>query len=138
MGRFVPPTLKIIPAKEIHLLICRSSIMVWNSILITLLADGADARFTYPETICKMGMTITKAERLIRITPSNAGLLPHRMIGRARADWCVADEFSKANHNPIAWIEGASIRTVSAGEKITLNASGSSDPDNNSLSYHWW
>ncbi len=56
----------------------------------------------------------------------------------ARADWCVADEFSKANHNPIAWIEGASIRTVSAGEKITLNASGSSDPDNNSLSYHWW
>ncbi len=56
----------------------------------------------------------------------------------ARADWCVANEFSKANHQPIARIEGESIRTVNAGERITLDASGSSDPDNNLLSYHWW
>ena len=36
----------------------------------------------------------------------------------ARADWCVADEYSKANHQPVARILGESVRTVRPGEKI--------------------
>lgn len=56
----------------------------------------------------------------------------------ARADWCVADEYSKANHQPVARILGESVRTVRPGEKIILDASSSFDPDKNSLSYQWW
>lgn len=47
----------------------------------------------------------------------------------ARADWCVADEYSKANHQPVARILGESVRTVRPGEKIILDASPSFDPD---------
>ncbi|WP_418207977.1 REJ domain-containing protein, partial [Bacteroides sp.] len=54
------------------------------------------------------------------------------------ADWCVADEYSKANHQPVARILGESVRTVRPGEKIILDASPSFDPDKNSLSYQWW
>lgn len=56
----------------------------------------------------------------------------------ARADWCVANDFSKANHNPIARIKGETVRTVRVGDKITVDASSSSDPDNNALTYEWW
>lgn len=35
----------------------------------------------------------------------------------ARADWCVADKYSKANHQPVARILGESVRTVRPGEK---------------------
>ena len=43
----------------------------------------------------------------------------------ARADCCVADEYSKANHQPVARILGESVRTVRPGEKIILDASSS-------------
>jgi len=55
----------------------------------------------------------------------------------ARADWCVKD-FDDANHPPKVKVAGSPDRTAKPGEKITLSAAGSSDPDGNSLSYRWW
>jgi hypothetical protein len=59
----------------------------------------------------------------------------------ARMDWTIKD-FAHANHNPIAVVNGkagtAPIEIeISAGQTIILDASGSSDPDGQSLSYRW-
>jgi hypothetical protein len=56
----------------------------------------------------------------------------------ARADWCVTKEYKKANHPPKVKLAGALDRTAKPGDKITLSAAGSSDPDGNKLSYQWW
>ena len=56
----------------------------------------------------------------------------------ARADWCLADAYSKANHQPVAVVKGKLISNVRSGEKVVLDASLSTDPDNNKLSYNWW
>ncbi len=55
----------------------------------------------------------------------------------ARMDWCVADTYTNANHNPIAVVNGKLQRTVSPGEIVTLDATGSYDPDGDELSYEW-
>lgn len=55
----------------------------------------------------------------------------------ARADWCVADDFSKANHAPSVFVrEGLNI-SASAGQTVTLNAVAE-DPDGDKISYRWW
>ncbi len=61
---------------------------------------------------------------------------------RARMDWCL-EPFDEANHNPVAAIDGDTtddiiMKTVKAGETMSFDASASSDPDNNSLSFVWW
>jgi hypothetical protein len=60
---------------------------------------------------------------------------------KARMDWCVA-EHHQASHNPIAVFMGDENRTVCRlrarpGERIQLDATGSSDPDGDSLTYRW-
>ena len=61
----------------------------------------------------------------------------------ARMDWCVADEFKKANHNPSAVLNGNPTLSVinlkaKSGEAMTLSARGSSDPDGHLLQYRWF
>lgn len=56
----------------------------------------------------------------------------------ARADWCVADSFSKANHQPIAAVNGDLVRDVTPNQTVVLDASTSTDPDNDTLTYKWW
>ena len=56
----------------------------------------------------------------------------------ARADWCVTNDYKKTNHPPKVKVAGRLDRTAKPGDKITLNAAGSLDPDNNKLSYKWW
>jgi hypothetical protein len=61
----------------------------------------------------------------------------------ARADWCVADDFSKANHRPVAVLNGdhtKRIVEVSAhpGDTVQLSAADSSDPDGHSLKKTWF
>lgn len=61
----------------------------------------------------------------------------------ARMDWCVADSFEKANHNPVAVLagdrsKGVAHRAVQAGQPVVLDASGSHDPDGGMLSFRWF
>ena len=61
----------------------------------------------------------------------------------ARMNWCVADNFTNANHNPIAILNGdrtKNVLTISAtnGAMISLSAEGTSDPDGNSVHATWW
>jgi hypothetical protein len=61
---------------------------------------------------------------------------------RARLDWCVADSFDKANHPPIAVLNGDTSRQVlrlsaRPGETVTLAANGSQDLDGNALENTW-
>lgn len=55
----------------------------------------------------------------------------------ARADWCVMP-YEKANHSPVVTIKGSQYRKAKAGETIRINASRSSDPDGDELSFKWW
>ena len=61
----------------------------------------------------------------------------------ARMDWCVADNYEKANHNPIAVLNGDTSKNVlyiqaNGRDKIQLSALGSRDPDGNEISIKWW
>ena len=61
---------------------------------------------------------------------------------QGRMDWCVK-EFKGANHNPVAAFRGDAgggvVRlSVKPGERVPLDASGSSDPDNDALGFRWF
>lgn len=55
----------------------------------------------------------------------------------SRADWCV-QSYETANHPPLPKLNHAEQLTAKAGERINLNAKGSSDPDGDRLSYNWF
>jgi hypothetical protein len=61
----------------------------------------------------------------------------------ARMDWCVADAYSKANHNPQVVLNGDQSKKVieisaKTGTTVQLSALGSRDPDKHSLTLRWW
>jgi hypothetical protein len=61
----------------------------------------------------------------------------------ARMDWCATDDFKKANHNPVAVLNGDKTKRVihvnaRSGETVRLSAEGTSDPDGNELAPRWW
>jgi hypothetical protein len=56
---------------------------------------------------------------------------------RARMDWTIKP-YTQANHPPIAKLKHANELTVKSGERVNLCAEGSSDPDNNALSFEWF
>jgi hypothetical protein len=55
---------------------------------------------------------------------------------RARLDWCVTG-FGRANHPPSVRVKGRLRRTVTAGDRVVLDASGSTDPDRHGLKFEW-
>lgn len=62
---------------------------------------------------------------------------------RARLHWCVAERFDSANHAPQPHCLGNATREVlqrkaPIGRPFSLDASGSSDPDGDKLSYRWY
>jgi len=61
----------------------------------------------------------------------------------ARMDWCVANTYEKANHNPIAAFNNDKSKaivnlTVKVNETVRLNAEGTYDPDGDKVSYRWF
>jgi hypothetical protein len=56
---------------------------------------------------------------------------------QARMDWCFKT-FDQANHQPVAKIIGQFQRSVRTGDTIVLDASISTDPDGDQLSYEWF
>ncbi len=61
----------------------------------------------------------------------------------ARLDWCVADNFQEANHNPVAVLNGDRSKQIlelsaRAGETVKLTADGSGDPDGDGVEVRWW
>jgi hypothetical protein len=55
----------------------------------------------------------------------------------ARMDWSVKS-FKDANHPPVVITENPNFIKAKVGEKISLSAVGSSDPDGNALSFKWF
>jgi hypothetical protein len=55
----------------------------------------------------------------------------------ARIGWTTLP-YAKANHPPIVRLDHADRLTVTAGRAFALSAEGSSDPDGDSLSFHWF
>lgn len=80
-------------------------------------------------------------------TPEGAGAIKRWSSGynndfQARMDWTMTGDYSKANHHPIAVVNGDTTRQVlevsaSPGSSVVLNTAGSGDPDDNSLTYRW-
>ncbi len=61
---------------------------------------------------------------------------------RARMDWCVKP-YDQANHHPKAAINGDTgdailHRTAKPGEVLAFDASASTDPDGDALTFSWW
>jgi hypothetical protein len=55
---------------------------------------------------------------------------------KARMDWCVTG-FKGANHPPVPRVKGLLRRTVAPGAKVVLEASDSTDPDQDGLLFEW-
>lgn len=61
----------------------------------------------------------------------------------ARMDWCVADSFEKANHNPTPVLNGDRSKQplmieAKVGSEVALSAEGTADPDKNKVTVSWW
>jgi hypothetical protein len=61
----------------------------------------------------------------------------------ARMDWCISDDFKKANHNPAPVLNGDRTKGVlliaaKGNTTVKLSADGTADPDDNSVKLAWW
>ena len=54
----------------------------------------------------------------------------------ARMDWCVKS-YREANHPPVPVLNEGEAITVKSGERFSLDASRSADPDGDNLSFQW-
>ena len=62
---------------------------------------------------------------------------------RARMDWCATADFRKANHPPLAVLNGDKTKTVlrfqaKSGDTVRLSSQGSTDPDGHAVGTTWF
>ncbi|HUU17192.1 MAG TPA: nucleoside hydrolase-like domain-containing protein [Sedimentisphaerales bacterium] len=55
----------------------------------------------------------------------------------ARADWCVKP-YDQANHPPVVKLTHALDLKVRPGDRVSLSAKGTTDPDGDKLAFLWW
>jgi hypothetical protein len=55
----------------------------------------------------------------------------------ARADWCVKS-YADANHAPVVKLAHSLDMKVRPGQRVSLSAQGTTDPDGDALSFRWW
>ncbi|MCA9215267.1 MAG: DUF1593 domain-containing protein [Planctomycetales bacterium] len=55
----------------------------------------------------------------------------------ARMDWTIKP-YEEANHPPVPKLDHADRLTAKLGDEVQLSAAGSTDPDGDALSYHWF
>jgi hypothetical protein len=55
----------------------------------------------------------------------------------ARMDWTIKD-YEDANHPPVPKLNHDQYLSAKAGERVDLSAEGSTDPDEDNLSYKWF
>ena len=88
-----------------------------------------------------------KAEDGIEYTSAQATIWRWRQAFQhdfaARMDWCIAEKFEQANHNPVAAFDNDKTKAIvnlsaKPGDTIKLSAAGTFDPDEDGLSYRWW
>ena len=68
-------------------------------------------------------------------------MMPEQRLA-ARLDWTTKSKRHEANHFPVAILNGDTTRqileiSIEPGQQFTLDASGSSDSDGNTLHYSW-
>ena len=84
---------------------------------------------------------VTSADTVGTVTSDHATIWRWRSACQndfaARMDWTVKD-FAHANHAPVVTLKGDARITVKAGSSVMLDASGSTDPDGDKLSYNWF
>jgi hypothetical protein len=55
----------------------------------------------------------------------------------ARADWCMKP-YEQANHPPVVKLAHDRDMKVQSGDRVSLSAKGTTDPDGDELTYRWW
>ena len=84
------------------------------------------------------GITSHNDERMMKFfKPTWRWSVAQQNDWAARADWCVK-VYEEANHEPIVVLDHASNLKFESGDWVKLSVEGTSDPDGDELTYHWW
>jgi len=93
------------------------------------------------------GLDTVVAENSVTYTSAQATIWRWREAYQhdfaARMDWCVADLYGQANHNPVAAFrddrsKAVAHLTVKAGQTVSLDGAQSYDPDGDALTCRWF